>query len=64
MYIFSESMLSSLELFLCPYMKIVQSRRASKLRRCYYALGLYYYSFDMLHLVNKQPSMADVDTAT
>ena len=23
-----------------------------------------YYSFDMLHLVNKQPSMAVVDTAT
>ena len=40
MYIFSESLSSSLELSSWPYMKIVRSRRASKLRRCYYALGL------------------------
>ena len=40
MYIFSESLLSSLELSLWPYTEIARSRRASKLRPCYYPLGL------------------------
>ena len=63
MYIFSESLLSSLELSLWPYMKIVRSRRASKLRRATTRLDLY-YSFDILHGRTHRAVDTAVDTAT
>ena len=63
MYIFSESLLSFLELSLWPYTKIVRSPRASKLRRCYYSSTRLdfklYYSVDLLH----GPTHRAVDTA-
>jgi hypothetical protein len=68
MYIFSESLSSSLELSLRPYMymKIVRSRRHAELRSCDDAttrLDLY-YSSDLMHDHTHRPSMAAVDTAT
>ena len=50
----------------CRFDRIRKSRDPAELRSCDHTttrLDLY-YAFDVLHLVNKRPSMATIDTAT